>query len=164
MTDYRPVDATTRVEIEQLIAEMLYRLDHHQADTTWELYTEDGVSAGPMGEMDREKMKAWGAERAKQTDIVGRHFIGAIRLVWADGVDGGVGGEVDGTVQYLTFRDANEPQTQPASVGEFRERYRKVDGEWRFARREIVPIFGGAAAAAHAARLADRSGSSESPQ
>lgn len=152
MTDFRPVPAITRVEIEQLISEMLYRLDHNQADTTWELYTEDGVSVGPMGDMDRQAMKAWGAKRAQQTDIVGRHFIGAIRLV-----EGDVPGEVRGTVQYLTFRDTNEPHTQPASVGEFREVYRRVDGEWRYARREIAPIFGGQAAAAHAARLADRS-------
>lgn len=151
MSDYRPVDATTRVEIEQLIAEMLYRLDHNRADTTWELYTEDGVSTGPLGDMDREAMKAWGAKRAQQTDVVGRHFIGGIRLVWD-------GEEVDGTVQYLTFRDTNEPPTRPASVGEFRERYRRVDGQWRFARREIVPVFGGQAAAAHAARLAGREG------
>lgn len=147
-TDYRPVDAITRVEIEQLISEMLYRLDHDQADTTWELYTEDGVSVGPMGDMDLPAIKAWGAKRAQQTDIVGRHFIGAIRLVWD-------GDEVDGTVQYLTFRDANDPQTQPASVGEFRERYRRVGDQWRYARREIVPIFGGLAAAKHAARVAD---------
>ena len=152
MTDYRPVAAITRVEIEQLISEMLYRLDHNQADTTWELYTEDGVSVGPMGDMDREAMKAWGAKRALQTDIVGRHFIGAIRLVAGEGAD-----EVHGTVQYLTFRDTNEPTTQPASVGEFREIYRRVDGEWRYARREIVPVFGGQAAVAHAARLAGRS-------
>ena len=79
-------------------------------------------------------MKAWGAKRALQTDIVGRHFIGAIRLVAGDTLD-----EVRGTVQYLTFRDTNEPTTQPASVGEFREIYRRVDGEWRYARREIVP-------------------------
>jgi hypothetical protein len=152
MSDYYPVDAITRVEIEQLIMEMLYRLDHDQADTTWELYTEDGVSVGPMGDMDREAMKAWGARRAQQTDIVGRHFVGGIRLVWD-------GEEVEGTVQYLTFRDSNKPQTQPASVGEFLERYRKIDGQWRFARREIVPVFGGKAAAAHAARLAGQEGS-----
>lgn len=151
MNDYQPVDPTTRVEIEQLVAEMLYRLDHDLADTTWELYTEDGVSSGPMGDMDREGIKAWGARRARQTDIVGRHFIGAIRLV-QDGED------VSGTIQYLTFRDTNEPQTQPASVGEFRERYRRVDGQWRYARREIVPVFGGQASAAHAARLAGREG------
>ena len=147
MNDYRPVDAITRVEIEQLISEMLYRLDHNLADTTWELYTEDGVSSGPMGEMDREATKKWGAKRAQQTDVVGRHFIGAIRLVWD-------GDEVEGTVQYMTFRDTNDPQTQPASVGEFRERYRRVEDQWRYARREIVPIFGGLAAAAHAARVA----------
>ena len=62
-------------------------------------------------------------------------------------------------VQYLTFRDTSEPQTLPASVGEFRERYRKVDGRWLFARREIVPVFGGRAAAAHAARVAGQEGS-----
>lgn len=151
MSDFRTVPATTRVEIEQLIAEMLFRLDHNQSDQTWELYTEDGVSVGPMGDMDRDAMRAWGAKRAQQTDIVGRHFIGAIRLV-----PGANDEEVHGTVQYLTFRDANDPQTQPASVGEFREIYRRIDGQWRFARREIVPIFGGAAATAHAARLAGR--------
>ena len=154
MNDYRPVDAITRVEIEQLVAEMLYRLDHDRADTTWELYTEDGVSVGPMGDMDREAMKEWGARRARQSDIVGRHFIGGIRLVWD-------GEEVEGTVQYLTFRDTNEPQTQPASVGEFRERYRRVEGRWLFARREITPVFGGRAAAAHAARLAGQEGAAQ---
>lgn len=153
MSNYQPIPASTRAEIEQLISEMLFRLDHNQANTTWQLYTVDGVSVGPMGEMDREAMKAWGAKRALQTDIVGRHFIGGIRLAPGDNED-----EVHGTVQYLTFRDSNEPQTQPASVGEFREVYRRVDGEWRFARREIVPVFGGTAAAAHAARLAGRDG------
>ena len=61
MSNYCPVDTVTRVEIEQLISEMLYRLDHNQADTTWELYTEDGVSVGPLGTMNREQSKAWGA-------------------------------------------------------------------------------------------------------
>jgi hypothetical protein len=59
MSNYCPVDTVTRVEIEQLISEMLYRLDHNQADTTWELYTEDGVSVGPLGTMNREQSKAW---------------------------------------------------------------------------------------------------------
>jgi hypothetical protein len=143
------VDVQTRVEIEQLISELLWRLDHNAADTSWELYTEDAVTVGPLGPMNgREAIKAWGAKRAQQTDIVGRHFIGGIRLAWE--------GEVlTGTVAYLTFRDAAEDVLKPASVGEFREQYRQVDGEWRFARREIVPIFGGGNAAAHAKRLAE---------
>lgn len=143
------VDAATRVEIEQLISELLWRLDHNLADTTWELYTEDAVTGGPLGPMiGRDAVKAWGAKRAQQTGIVGRHFIGGIRLAWE-------GEMLTGTVAYLTFRDAAEDVLKPASVGEFREQYRRVDGEWRFARREIVPVFGGANAAAHAKRLAE---------
>jgi hypothetical protein len=143
------VDPETRAEIEQLISELLYRLDHNLANTTWELYTEDAVTEGPLGPMNgREAIKAWGAKRATQTNVVGRHFIGGIRLAWD-------GDQLTGTVAYLTFRDAAEDVLKPASVGEFREQYRKVDGEWRFARREIVPVFGGANAAAHAKRLAD---------
>ena len=143
------VDTETRVAIEQLISELLYRLDHNQADTTWELYTEDAVTLGPLGPMNgREAVKAWGAKRAQQTDIVGRHFIGGIRLAWEGDV-------LTGTVAYLTFRDAAADVLKPASVGEFREQYRKVDGQWRFARREIVPVFGGENAAAHAQRLAE---------
>lgn len=145
------VDIETRIEIEQLISELLYRLDHNQADTTWELYAEDAVTEGPLGTMNgREAIRAWGAKRAQQTDVVGRHFIGGIRLAWEDGI-------LTGTVTYLTFRDAAEDVLKPASVGEFREQYRKVDGGWCFARREIVPVFGGANAAAHAKRLADAS-------
>lgn len=146
------VDAHTRTEIEQLISELLYRLDHNLADTTWELYTEDAVTEGPLGPMNgRDAVRAWGAKRATKTDIVGRHFIGGIRLAWEADV-------LTGTVAYLTFRDASDDVLKPASVGEFREQYRQVDGEWRFARREIVPIFGGGNAAAHAKRLAEANG------
>lgn len=147
-TDYG-VDHETRVAIEQLVAELLWRLDHDRADTSWELYTEDAVSVGPLGTMvGRDAIKAWGQKRAAQTGIVGRHFVGGIRLAWIDGV-------LTGTVAYCTFRDSSADPLVPASVGEFREQYRQVDGRWRFARREIVPVFGGANAAAHAARLAE---------
>ncbi|MDF1477691.1 nuclear transport factor 2 family protein [Leifsonia sp. H3M29-4] len=143
------VDVETRVAIEQLVSELLWRLDHGKADTTWELYTEDAVSTGPLGTMDgRDAIKAWGQKRAAVTDVVGRHFIGGIRLAWVDGV-------LTGCTAYQTFRDSSPDPLVPASVGEFREEYRLVDGRWLIARREIVPVFGGANAAAHAARLAE---------
>lgn len=145
----REVDVATRVAIEQLVTELLWRLDHGEADTTWELYTEDAVSTGPLGNMDgREAIKAWGERRAKITGVVGRHLIGGIRLAWE-------GEELHGWTQYLTFRDSSENPLMPASVGEFREVYRKVDETWKIARRDIAPIFGGTNAAAHAKRLAE---------
>jgi hypothetical protein len=142
------IDVETRVAIEQLVSELLWRLDHGRADTTWELYTQDAVSTGPLGEMNgRDAIRSWGAKRATLTGVVGRHHIGGIRLAWVDGV-------LTGTVAYQTFRDSSPDPLVPASVGEFREEYRQVDGRWLIARREIVPIFGGANAAAHARRLA----------
>lgn len=143
----RDVDFETRVAIEHLVSELLWRLDHGQADTTWELYTEDAVTNGPLGTMEgRDAIKAWGQKRAAMTDVVGRHFIGGVRLAWVDNV-------LTGCIAYQTFRDSSVDPLVPASVGEFREEYRQVDGRWLIARREIVPIFGGTNAAAHAARL-----------
>jgi hypothetical protein len=145
----REVEPLTRVAIEQLISELLYRLDHGQADRLWELYTEDAVSNGPLGRMDgREAIRSWGAKRVTVAGGVSRHFIGGLRLSWK-------GEELHGCVQYFTFRDSTENPLVPASVGEFHEVYRQVDGAWRIARREVVPIFGGANAAAHAKRLVD---------
>lgn len=147
----RNVDVETRVAIEQLVSELLWRLDHDAADTTWELYTEDAVSTGPLGDMNgREAIRAWGQRRAKITGVVGRHHLGGLRLAWD-------GDTLRGWVQYLTFRDSAENSLIPASVGEFREAYRQVDGTWKIARREIIPIFGGANAAAHAKRLTEGS-------
>jgi hypothetical protein len=143
----RDVEFGTRVAIEQLVSELLWRLDHGQADATWELYTEDAVTTGPLGDMiGREAIRMWGRKRAALTGVVGRHIIGGIRLAWVDDV-------LSGWIQYVTFRDSSPDPLLPASVGEFREQYRMVDGRWLIARREIVPIFGGANAAAHAARL-----------
>jgi ketosteroid isomerase-like protein len=145
----REIDVDTRVAIEQLIAELLWRLDHGRADTTWELYTEDAVSTGPLGDMaGRDAIKEWGQRRAKITGVVGRHHVAGIRLAWE-------GNELHGWTQYVTYRDSSENPLVPASVGEFREVYRKVDGIWKIARRHIAPIFGGPNAAAHAKRLAE---------
>lgn len=141
MTD---VCLKTRLAIEQLVTELLWRLDNGQADRMWELYAEDAISEGPMGTMTGSNaIKAWGEKRVKTPAGKNRHFIGGIRLSWVDG-------QLHGCVQYMTFRESMENPLVPASVGEFHEVYTQVDGQWKIARRKVVPLFGGANAAAHA--------------
>lgn len=143
------VTTEIRVAIEQLVVEHHWLLDHGHADRLYTLYAEDAVSVGPLGTMNgRDAIKAWGERRITQDAGTVRHFSGGTRLAWNDGV-------LTGTTYYTTFRSTQEDPLRPASVGEFREEYVQVDGEWRIRRREIVPVFGGENAAAHARRLAE---------
>lgn len=143
------IDVATRVQIEQLVAEHHWLLDHGRADLLHTLYTEDAVSTGPLGTMEgRDAIRAWGERRVTQSGGVVRHLSGGTRLSVEDGV-------LRGTTYYLTFRDSSPDPLLPASVGEFREEYANVDGRWLIRRREIVPVFGAANAAAHARRLAE---------
>ncbi|MCQ1952213.1 nuclear transport factor 2 family protein [Arthrobacter sp. zg-Y238] len=142
------VTSEIRAEIEQLVTEHHWLLDHGHADRLYTLYAEDAVSTGPLGTMDgREAVKAWGERRAKMDAGVVRHFSGGTRLAFENGV-------LCGTTYYMTFRDSQSDPLHPASVGEFREQYTQVDGRWLIHRREIAPIFGAANAAAHAQRIA----------
>lgn len=137
-----------RTEIEQLVAEFHWLLDHGHADRLHLLYAQDCVSVGPMGVMEgREAIMAWGERRAKINAGLVRHFSGGTRLSFEDGI-------LCGTTYYMTFRDSQPDPLHPASVGEFREQYVQVDGKWLIQRREIVPIFGAENAARHASRVA----------
>ena len=136
-----------RTEIEQLVSEFLWRLDHGHADQLHLLYAKDGISVGPMGIMEgREAIKAWGDRRVKIKAGIVRHFSGGTRLAFEDGI-------LCGTTYYMTFRDSQPNPLMPASVGEFREQYVQVEGKWLIQRREIVPVFGAENVAIHAKRV-----------
>lgn len=137
-----------RSEIEQLVAEYHWLLDHGHADQLHLLYSPDGVSIGPLGIMEgRDAIKAWGERRVKIKAGIVRHFSGGTRLAFEDGM-------LRGTTYYMTFRDSQPDPLHPASVGEFREQYVQIDGKWLIRHREIVPVFGAENAANHAKRVA----------
>lgn len=147
-----PVDAETRVAIDQLLAEYNLLLDHGRADELWTLVAEDFVSHGPMGVMEgREALKAWGARRVTQDAGEVRHFTGGTSLRWEDGV-------LHGVTYYMTFRSTLPEPTHPASVGEFHQTFIQVDGAWKVRSRDVVAVFGGANAAAHAQRVSGAEG------
>ncbi|WP_110239441.1 nuclear transport factor 2 family protein [Nocardioides gilvus] len=142
-----PVDAATRVAIDQLLAEYNFLLDHGRADELWTLVAEEFVSHGPMGVMDgRDALKAWGARRVTQDAGEVRHFTGGTSLRWEDGA-------LTGVTYYMTFRSTLPEPTHPASVGEFHQTFVEVDGVWKIRSRDVVAVFGGANAAAHAQRV-----------
>ena len=148
------IDAQTRVAIDQLIAEYHYLLDHGRADELHTLVTSDYVSHGPMGVMEgREALRAWGARRVTQDAGEVRHFVGGTSLREEDGL-------LRGVTYYQTFRSTLADPTHPASVGEFHQTFRREDGAWRIASRDVVTLFGGANAAAHAARVTGAAGGS----
>ncbi|MCL2482887.1 MAG: nuclear transport factor 2 family protein [Propionibacteriaceae bacterium] len=141
------IDAGTRTEIEQLVFEHSWRMDHGHADQVWELFTEDAVSEGPMGTMvGRQAIKEWGARRVTIAAGLVRHVFGGMRLAW-------VGSVLCGTTYYMAFRDSSPDPLVPASMGEFQDEYAQVDGRWRIRKRTVVPILGTANAAAHAQRV-----------
>jgi len=145
---FRHVGAETRAAVEGLVAEYHWRLDHCQADTLHELVTADYTSQGPMGLMQgREAIRSWGARRVTQDAGEVRHFTGGTRLWW----DGDV---LRGVTYYQTFRSTLADPTQPASVGEFHQSFAREDDGWKIASRDVVTLFGGANAAAHARRVA----------
>lgn len=142
------VTGEIRSEILALVAEFHWLLDHGHADKLHLLYAEDGISVGPMGVMEgRQAIKAWGERRAKISAGIVRHFSGGTRVFFENDV-------LCATTYYMTFRDSQQDPLHPASVGEFREQYVNIDGKWLIQRREIVPIFGAANAANHAAKIA----------
>lgn len=127
------ITAHDHLEILQLIHELGYRNDH-SADTMWELVTEDYASTGPMGSMNgRESLKAWGAKRITNPSQV-RHVLTNTRVFEHDG-------QVRATSYYTAYRDSGENPAIAASVGEYHDTFAQVDGQWKFAAREVRPVF-----------------------
>lgn len=75
MTDTRAIDAQTRSELEALLTEFAYRVDHGLAATVHELFTPDGSIRAPGLALDgREAIARQFGDRAADTRRVSRHF------------------------------------------------------------------------------------------
>lgn len=129
-----------RVAIEDLIATYLYRLDHGEAVTLAELFTEDGVldvaATGPL--TGREAIRAYYAKRS--TTRTTRHVSTNLYIIFDDATHARA-------VHTLTYYAAEGmpplPPMAPAGVADYAETLVKgADGKWRFKHRKPTPIFG----------------------
>jgi uncharacterized protein (TIGR02246 family) len=131
-------DAQTRAEIEALVIEHAYLLDHHQSDKLADLYTEDGKmhGIGPT-QAGRAALLEYGKKRAQMKERQARHVCSNIRLV-EDGPD-----RIRGSLVITLFRhDGKEMGTaDPVAVADANDVYVKKDGRWRIAERKLSLAF-----------------------
>jgi hypothetical protein len=120
------------LDLERLVIESLWRVDHGKAETVYELYTEDGEMwyDGQLFCKGHEAIKEWGSHRYDPRSI--RHLAMNLRFD-ADGPDRAVGSGVEmsfhaeGDVYY------GPAATLPQLVGEWDFEFVRTDAGWRFA-------------------------------
>lgn len=132
------IDAQIRAEIEALVIEHAYLLDHHQSDKLAELYTEDGKmhGIGPT-QQGRTALLEYGKKRAQMKQRTARHVVSNIRLV-EDGPD-----RIRGSLVITLFRfDGDKMGTaDPVAVADANDVYVKKNGRWRIAERKLSLAF-----------------------
>lgn len=134
----------TQPSLETLCANAVIRtalaVDADDMDAFEAEFTEDCViSLGDKRVAGRATIMA--AMRQRSPSRVTRHLLSQIRVV-ADGE-----GEARATA-YLTLYDGDRSEgdlplrlREPALVGEYRDRLRLVEGNWRIAERQIISVF-----------------------
>jgi uncharacterized protein (TIGR02246 family) len=138
MSDQREA-LLARVEIEALLAEFAYLIDHNQSEKVADLFTEDGWYGreGGARSVGREAIRQAYAGRSGRGERTARHIFTNLRLrfISPDAAEG---------VCILLLFAADGPPPHPAEpmlVQDYIDRYRRVDGRWLFASRETRQVF-----------------------
>lgn len=126
-------------QIEALIYEHAWLVDHGEAHRLHELYTEDGrlLGVGP-DKIGKAALAAYGTDRRGQTGRTARHVCTNIRLQ-PDGA-----GRVKGTALCTLFRSDGPSigTADPVAVGEYDDIYvRQPDGRWLILERRMTLVF-----------------------
>ena len=142
-TDHLVTDPAVRCEIESLIMEHSWMLDHHRSDRLGDLYTQDGRLTGLGGtRIGREAISKYGQERAKMTTRAARHVNTNIRLV-KEGPK-----RVRGICSIMLLRHDGEGMgtADPIALADAEDVFvQGDDGHWRFEHRHLVLRFESAA-------------------
>jgi hypothetical protein len=132
------IPVAVRYEIEALVNEYAWRIDHGHADRLHELYTDDGCfEALDIRCVGREELQRWGVARAKMEHRTTRHVFTNLRLVF-ESED-----RICGTVIITLYRRDNAP-LGPAdllAVGDYDDVYVRSNGKWLIRERKLNLIF-----------------------
>lgn len=127
-----------RLSLRELNDAFAHGLDHGDFDLFLSLFTDDVFYRNGERKLHgRAELEAFFRGRAASGRL-SRHFFSGF-VVEFTGDD-----EAIGRSSWLTFAGTGTPPiegTQPFVIGDVRDLYRRVDGCWRFARREIDAVF-----------------------
>ena len=133
------IDLAVRAEIEALVYEHAWLIDHHQSETLYELYTENSRLQLPSSLVaGRDALKKYGAERAAMKRRAARHVCTNLRLV-AEAPD-----RVRGTSVATLYRHdgGGYGPAVPVAVADLDDTYvRGSDGRWLIEERRVALAF-----------------------
>lgn len=140
------MDDTERMLIERqcerLVTTYCHYVDHGEAARVAELFTEDGVWAGPGTRMEGHDGLRRGFQiRQENTDRTSRHVCQNFLCEVIDE------NNATGVVYLVLYRHDGDttsgvaPASAPAAVGEYRDRFTRTDVGWRIAERRVWVSF-----------------------
>lgn len=127
-----------RNEIEALVTEFAWRVDHHEFASVPELFTEDGRFDSPQRSMHGRAALEEGLGSRVGSTLQTRHVVSNLRLVPESEE------RVRGWVTFTVYRHDGDGigTPDPAAVGEYQDVYQRgPDGRWRFAERRVTQVF-----------------------
>jgi hypothetical protein len=131
-TELAGLTALDHLTLQRLVFESLWRVDHGQGDTVYELWADDGEIwyDGKLFCSGIDAIKEWGQHRLPPDSI--RHVAGNLRFD-ADGPDAAVGTGVEFVFHAESQREGPEA-TLPLMVGDWEFRFARTAAGWRFQR------------------------------
>ena len=129
-----------RQAIEALNAAFAWDVDHRWGEGVPELFVEDGVYAAPGLELrGRGEIARFYAERRARGKRTSRHVFTNLHLFEVR-----PGSARGTTLLTLHAHDGEGPlPASPSAVMDYEDEYvRGADGQWRYVRRNVVPVFG----------------------
>lgn len=132
------VSAEIRYQIEELIYQHAWMLDHHRSENLPDLYVEDGKLTGiSLNHVGRDAIARYGAARAKMTDRIARHVCSNLQLhlLASDRIEGRL-------IITLYRHDGPGGRPDPVAIADAHDIYiRDADGKWRFEQRRLELVF-----------------------
>ena len=129
-------------ECERLVTLYCHHVDHGEAAKVADLFSNDGVWAGPGVRMEgQEQVRKGFAARESNMARMSRHVCNNLLLEVIDDA------HAEGTVYLTLYRHDGEegrkvsPLEGPTLVGEYRDRFVRTAEGWRFEERRILVSF-----------------------